>query len=121
MAAPSYNTYRYQTGDRVQDIKTPDVLQQYVGRKFVAWNGENVSEYVRATEVLRAAGEYESSQYAQIAHEYDISKTTRGAMFRIIMVRDGEILSKLSYEYRPAQYNIFLDAYTSIVVAISRG
>lgn len=121
MAGSSYNTYRYQTGDRVTEIATDEPMNQYVGRIFLPWNGENVVDYIRAVDVLRASGEYESSPYAAYAHEYEIARALRGAIYRIVMVRDGEIVSKLAYEYRPAQHNIFLDAGTKIVLAIARG
>lgn len=121
IAGSSYNTYRYQTGDRVEGIPEHALAAQWIGRQFLPWNGENVTEYMRNVDVLRSTGEFESSPYAAYAHEYEIARALRGVIYRIVMVRDGAIVSKLGYEYRPAQLNIFLDAATNRIITISSG
>lgn len=136
-APTSGNTYRYQTGDRVagpSDGYTPNPgnyseqtavrdprLLQFLGRQFIFWNGNDVTDYMRAVDVLKAAGRFEESPYARYAHEYEITRELRGNVFRVIWVRDGLIVSKLAVEYRPGQVNLLIDAETMIILEINRG
>lgn len=118
------NWYPYENKYRVD---TRDPAYRYVGKILVPWNGESTWNYAQQLYSIREAAWRNGERLRrddEYIHEYDIARETRGTIYRILFVRrfpNGKLylVSKPAIKQRQQQMNLYVDANSMEIIAVS--